>query len=153
VLVVGHLGSRVRVAPDVDAEVLATVADARLPITGVSPDRRWFRVERLGQSGWIRQSSLVSVEGNLDLAPVIEVPGPGTARPVLVVGHLGSQVRVAPDVNADVIATVADARLPITGVSPDRRWFRVERLGQSGWIRQSSLVSVEGNLDLAPVIG
>jgi SH3-like domain-containing protein len=152
VLVVGHLGSQVRVAPDVNADVITTVADARLPITGVSPDRRWFRVERLGQSGWIRQSSFVSVEGSLDLAPVIEIPGAEAARPVLVVGHLGSQVRVAPDVNADVIATIADARLPITGVSPDRRWFRVERLGQSGWIRQSSFVSVEGNLDLAPVI-
>jgi serine/threonine protein kinase len=150
VLVVGHLGSRVRVAPDVTAEVITTAADMRLPITGVSPDRRWYRVQWLGQQGWIRQSSFVSVEGNLDLAPVIEVPE--AAQPVLVVGHLGSRVRVAPDVTAEVITTAADMRLPITGVSLDRRWYRVQWLGQQGWIRQSSFVSVEGNLDLAPVV-
>jgi serine/threonine-protein kinase len=153
VLVAGHLGARVRVAPDVSAEVLATAADARLPITGVSPDHQWFRVEWFGQPGWIAQSALVSIEGNLDLAPVIEVPGAGeTVRPVLVAGHLGARVRVAPEVNAEVLATAADARLPITGVSPDHQWFRVEWFGQPGWIARSALVSVEGNLDLAPVI-
>ncbi|NWG76245.1 MAG: hypothetical protein HXY24_16860 [Rubrivivax sp.] len=95
----------------------------------------------------------MSVEGNLDLAPVIEAPAAEATRPVLVIGHVGAQVRAGPDVSADLVATPADARLPITGVSPDRRWFRVEWIGQVGWVRQSAFVSVEGNLDLAPVIG
>jgi serine/threonine protein kinase len=153
VLVIGGLGAYLREAPEFGAPQTA-IADVTLPIFGISPDGNWFLVEWEGQPRWVRDSALVTVEGNLDGVPVVEPeamqPGaPGEA--VLVIGGLGAYLREAPEFGAPQTA-IADVTLPILGISPDGNWFLVEFEGQPGWVRNSALVTVEGNLDAVPVV-
>jgi hypothetical protein len=50
----------------------------RLPIIGVSEDRRWYQVEHEGRPGWVRESAFIQIEGELDAVPVVEAGGGDT---------------------------------------------------------------------------
>jgi serine/threonine protein kinase/uncharacterized protein YgiM (DUF1202 family) len=149
-LAVGSMGAYFRTAPSFDAP-FETITNISLPITGTSPDGRWYQVEYQGRTGWVRQSGFVTVEGDLSGVPVIGAEAPASVAH-LVISSMGAYFRTAPSFDAP-FETITNITLPITGKSQDGAWYQVKYQGRTGWVRQSGFVTVEGDLSGVPVIG
>lgn len=144
---VGFVGTFLREAPDDNAEVIASVSSARLPIIGISPDENYYLVDYEGQQGWIK--AVGRVEGDLSSVPVVE---PEEQPPMLTLGSFGGPVRLAPSSDAEIVARATNVSLAIIGMSVDEDYYLVDFDGQEGWI---SIVfgHIEGDLSVIPVVG
>jgi SH3-like domain-containing protein len=125
-----------------------------LPIIGRSEDGAWYQVEYQGRPAWVRRSTFVRVEGDLDRVPVVstEAAAPAAEQPTLVITGMGAYLRDAPSPDAK-FTSISNMSLPIIGRSEDGAWYQVEYEGRPGWIRQSAFVRVEGDPDSVPIVG
>jgi serine/threonine protein kinase len=151
-LVIGGMGAYLRDAPSPDAR-FTSISNMSLPIIGRSEDGAWYQVEYQGRPAWVRRSTFVRVEGDLDRVPVVstEAAAPAAEQPTLVIGGMGAYLRDAPSPEAK-FTSISNMSLPIIGRSEDGAWYQVEYEGRPGWIRQSAFVRVEGDLDRVPVV-
>jgi hypothetical protein len=96
---------------------------------GLSPDRRWYLVEFDGRQGWVRDSSLIRVEGDLGAVEIIR--GAGTGTRVLFTddfedGELdgwsswGGQVDIVNDDGDHVLRLSSPGPDQWTGTAPDQ---------------------------------
>ena len=96
--------------------------------------------------------ALVTALFFLALAPLAQAQETPTAEePYLVVGGF-TTVLAAPDLNAEVLGRPGNAELTITGISADGSFYRVDFDGQEGWVHQSAVQKIVGDLDAVPVI-
>ncbi len=116
--------------PREDATELGTADGLQLLITGVSQQKDFFRVDYYGAGGWVPVAALTA-EGNLSTIPIVPF-----GAPQLVVGAQGIAIHNLPVDSADnVVATVSSVALPITGITNDRLFWRVDHNGQAGWVK------------------
>ncbi len=145
VMVFGSSSSQVHVTPSDTSPVIAVVVNQSLPVTGLTADKLWFRVEIGGQPGWVREVPDVATLASAAAAP---------ADVVAVIGVNGGVIlRRAPHFDAEAGPNVSNVRLTITGRTADGTWLHVEYLGQPWWMRRSAFVRIEGDLDSVPVVG
>lgn len=83
------------------------------------------------------------------LAPLALAQTP--AEPYLVVGGF-TTILAEPDIDADVLGRPTKLELTITGISADGAFYRIGFRGQAGWIHQSAVLKIEGDLDDVPVV-
>ena len=148
VAVIGTLGGYLRAAPTIDAELIATIDNVTLPITGRLASGVWYRVEWEGREAWISRAFITRIEGDTGSVPVVE-PEPAV---VAVIGILGGYLRAAPTIDAELIATIDNVTLPITGRLASGVWYRVEWEGREAWISRAFITRIEGDMGSVPVV-
>jgi hypothetical protein len=151
-LILGPSGAVLREAPAKEGDMISWV-DGRIPILGTNPDEKYYFVEVEGQQGWI-SIGYGRVEGDLSTLPVVEpdtLPDRVADEPILVLGASGGALRQSPSKDADRIAQVTNARIPIIGISLDEKYYLVDYEGQQGWIN-TFFRQVEGDLTSVPIV-
>jgi uncharacterized protein YgiM (DUF1202 family) len=165
----------VRSGPAVNFPVIAQLESGDVvDVVGRSnADNDWLQVTFSGQTGWVAYF-VVSVSGDLDALPIIELEAAATEAVELANSDLPqiaavealsatnatvtasayrrANVRSAPNTAAAVIGQLQPGDIvTVTGRSNARgEWLQIEFNGQTGWVA-FFLVSVEGALDTLPI--
>lgn len=154
----------VRSGPGTQYTILgqARSADA-LDITGRSENSQWLRVNFNGQEGWV-SAALFTVTGDVATASVAEAGATavlrnptattsgttttGVSGDVVVITRVNANMRSAPSVTADLIATIPfNTTLTVIGRSETNNWVQVTFENQTGWISSGLLFFQLGNID------
>jgi hypothetical protein len=131
----------VRFQPDSTSQGLEVGSNQNFPITGISADGDYYRVEVNGQEGWVH-ISFGRIEGNLTGIPII---------PMFNIFIDSAPLRSEPNSTSETVAIVRNERLPILGINPAQDYYCIRFEGRVGWIR-ASLGTVEGSLGTVPVV-
>lgn len=164
---IGGLASPAYLEPRRSSEKYISLFNVLLPLTGITADSKWYRVDYQGQQIWIEKSTFNQVEGDLSTVPVITESASNTvaeasptAAPavttdssvLLVIGGIGADIHTEPSRSSPVAASVESVDLPLTGITADGKWYRVVAEGQEGWVEKSLFNRVEGDIATVPVI-
>ncbi len=136
-----------RSSPAINSQKLAEVPDGQLlSIIGMNTERTWYHV-RLpnGDTGWMRADLLEGDIGDISLT-YNETPAPperlgDASHSGIVTAPTGANLRSAPDVQFDVIETLADgSEVEILARSPYSPFVKVESSAGVGWL---ALITLE----------
>ncbi|MDE0428466.1 MAG: SH3 domain-containing protein, partial [Caldilineaceae bacterium] len=119
-------------------------------ITGQSEDGEWWRIEYIGQTGWIF-APFVEAAGAENVATVgsVEVPAQGGAV-VTVNGEMN--VRQGPGTTYEIVgAATLGQEFPVTGKNADGDWWQIDFNGQAGWLFAPFVTAA--NTENVPVAG
>lgn len=72
--------------------------------------------------------------------------------PTVVVGRLAT-ILAAPDSEADSLGRPPQARLIVTGITIEEDFYRIDLDGLDGWVSESAVLEIDGDLSNVPVIG
>ncbi len=134
--------------PKADAAELGTATNLLLLINGLSEQKDFVRVNYYGAAGWVPVSG-TSISGNLNSVAVAP-----SGSPELTVGAQGVSVHSAPqDTVTNVMTSVFSTSLPITGITTDRQFWRVNVNGKEGWVKvRVPGTEARGDLSLVAVL-
>lgn len=119
-------------------------------ITGQSEDGEWWRIEYIGQTGWIF-APFVEAAGAENVATVgsVEFPAQGGAV-VTVNGEMN--VRQGPGTTYEIVgAATLGQEFPVTGKNADGDWWQIDFNGQAGWLFAPFVTAA--NTENVPVAG
>jgi serine/threonine protein kinase/uncharacterized protein YraI len=146
--VAGGLGACLKEQPSYLVQGVTVPANERLPISGITQDSMYYRVEYQGDVRWIHQLC-GRVEGDVNIIPVVEVNNPN--QPMFVAGGLGACLKEQPSYLVQGVTVPANERLPISGITQDSMYYRVEYQGDVRWIHQLC-GRIEGDVNVIPVV-
>lgn len=140
----------VRTGPGVEYSSLGTVEGGdEFVITGISPDRIWFRVQSTPfGTGWVRGRFII-FRGDIDAVPVIEGPY-GELQPETFVTAVF--IPVYDTINGSVLGLLAPGEYTVTGRSFDGGWIRFRTATQGEVWTQFSRGFFRGDYFDVPIL-
>ncbi len=147
-----------RTGPDLTYSILRTLPiGTSITLDGRNANTAWLRGVVDGQQGWIFYS-LLDVEGDLLILPVIAVAPAPEAPPVEVPegGLAGTTTnavnfRAGPGTNHSIIRLLSTGTsVAVVGRNSNNTWFQVIVGDQEGWL-YFSLVNITGDTSALPV--
>jgi uncharacterized protein YraI len=154
----------VRSGPGTQYTILGQVRSGdAIDITGRSENSQWLRVNFNGQEGWV-SAALFTVTGDVATASIAEAGATavlrnptsstsgstttGVSGDVVVVTRVNANMRSAPAITADLIATIPfNTTLTVLGRNENNNWVQVNFNNQTGWISSGLLTFQQGNID------
>lgn len=143
----------IRSGPSPNTTSLGAVAGGtELPVTGRNAGTTWWRVDSPFGVGWV-SSLYVVFRGNIDAVPVVDQPAGTVASPTAIVEGYPVTVYRNPNEDSFVVGIApTGAKLTVTGISPDRNWWRVSTSAGAGWVKRNE-VALWGDANTVPIVG
>lgn len=151
--------ANVRSEPVTTAPVIAQLrpGDVVIVIARNNDESDWLQIQFDGQSGWVAYF-LVSIEGNLEIIPIVDADTSIEATPTLegsnvsLTTRYNANLRATPSLDADVVAVVPFGTTVSADTRTENGWLQVTYEGQRGWILRSLVAVLDnGNLNTLPL--
>jgi uncharacterized protein YgiM (DUF1202 family) len=125
---------------------------AELPVTGITSDRAWWRVQTPAGEGFVF-AEFVLYRGEGSVVPFVGAGGSASPEPpTAIVLSQSLNVRSGPNQNFPSLGSVPQAFvLSITGQNPQTGWYQVTSPFGTGWIANNE-VALAGDTSIIPKV-